>query len=494
MNIGLSQRDAARVPSTTVGDYALFVFRNFTAGVGRYSDEFSVTDLTTNITTTGLRHGRTFMMPAGNLLNVRVVQTSGDDTGDTGDFQLQPYSIVAPEYDIFHFFHEQESEVTWAIGSRAGNPNTVCVLRSNDYFTTCTELWSTFIATDDVNYRQYRSLYVDRYGNVIIGWRPGPMISRDGGTTFEALPFHWVDPFHGLLSPFWNITEDDDGTMVISEYGDSLAATEPNGSHRGTFWSTDSARMNWTKKVVDGSFGPNIDGGYFRHIHGYHINPELPNVHHMFLGDPALNQPSDGTPGYYISQDAGLTWSTEILVEFATAHDPTVFFNAPCFVTWWPSGEAFITSDTAQTGHAYWWGSGPNDWGGPAFNPSITLDSVDEESTWPCTPWMAMSVSENETYCTTALGPKEILWRYDHTNDSRTVIAEAIRDSQFFVTLRWLSGSRHNRIPAAARYFFTSGNRRFPRPFTPVLPGCIPQIVGHRALSRRMRRLPVLQK
>jgi hypothetical protein len=175
------------------------------------------------------------------------------------------------------------------------------------------------------------------------------------------------------------------------------------------------------------------------------------------LGDPPKEQASDGTPGYYVSQDSGVTWSTEIIREWVGGDGD--FYNGPCFVTWWPNGQAFITSDTARDGNAYWWGSGPVDWGGPGFDPVVELNAdVDEESHWPDTPWMAMAVKGSyETYCTTRSDKgKEILWRYDADVPHIQVLAEG-------PNIGWLSGSRHNRIPAQAKYFFTSGNRRFPR-------------------------------
>jgi hypothetical protein len=176
-----------------------------------------------------------------------------------------------------------------------------------------------------------------------------------------------------------------------------------------------------------------------------------------------------------VSLDAGQSWSTSILTQWAIAEgDPNFFYNGPCFISWWPNGEAFITSDSAATGHAYWWCSGPNNWGGPWFSPAILLNAVDPESTWPSTPWMGMVVSGTEAYCTTANAPnetagvstKEIIWRYNRTTGSAIVLADAIVNPEpdfFFKTLRWLSGSRHNRIPITAPFFFTSGNRRFPR-------------------------------
>jgi hypothetical protein len=456
--VGISQR------GMTDDGHALLVFRNFRHSRDRYVAQFRATavDVQGNPIPSipvvdGLQHGFTFSMPAGRLLSVLIQQTGGENQGDSVTLKLQPYVIVASGYDIFHFYHEETTEDCWAIGSPSVNSTKVCILRSSDYFSTVEERGSIDIPAGDPNVGQYRSLYIDMFQNIIIGWRPGPMISRDGGYTFEQL-FSWLDPEHGILCPFWNISEDDNGLLVISEYGDSLVYTKPHGSHRGTFWSREPLRRTWTTKVVDAGRDPSDPrkfGGYFRHIHGYHINPNLPNVHHMFLGDAADKQPSDGTPGYYLSQDGGATWSTEIITQWPKGRG--VFFNGPCFVTWWPNGQAFITSDTAQNDNAYWWGSGPVDWGGHRFDPAIELHSnVDEESQWPDTPWMAMAVGGSyETYCTT-IGIKQILWRYDADTQQIQVIAEG-------AGLNWLSGSRHNHIPPQAKHFFTSGNRRFPR-------------------------------
>src|ERR1051326_3119595 len=464
INVGVSQR------SMSDKKHGLFVFRNFTSGQDRYTAQFVLTVIDGQGTpivkippVKGLVHGSTFTLPAGTILKAKIEEITGSHQGGSVIVNLQSYMVVAPAYDIFHFYHEENTEIVWGIGSPVNDPNTVCVLRSNDYFNSW-EHRATISATG-LNQSQYRSIYIDKFENVIIGWRPGPMISRDGGYTFEQL-FSWLDPDHGLLCPFWNITEDNNGLIVISEYGSSLVDAMPHGSHRGTFWSNDPQRKIWKTRVVDAGRDP-ADvlkfGGYFRHIHGYHINPDLPHVHHMFLGDPASNKPSDGTPGYYVSQDGGQTWSTEVIREWP--HGTGTFSNGPCFITWWPNGRAFITSDTAATGHAFWWGSGPVDWGGPSFDPSIELNGwIDEESQWPDTPWMAMAVKGSyETYCTTASGDhKEILWRYDHDTGEIVVLAEVIvKDGP--PSLRWLSGSRHNRIPSQARYFFTSGNRRFPR-------------------------------
>jgi len=470
IHVGVSQRSMDPNDCSK----ALFVFRNFTLGDDRYTAQFNLT--VSNSTTspvTGLQHGSTFSLPAGSLINVVVEETSGNSQGETATLILQPYVPVAPKYNISHFYHEETKEIVWAIGNPVGEPTKMCVLKSEDYFTTCVEYAS--ITVDSVNNSgQYQSIYRDLYGNLIINWRPGPMILRAG--KFEQL-FSWLDPDNGILCPFWNITEDDkSGLLIISEYGRSLSTAKPHGSHRGTFWSRDKERKVWSTNVVDAGLDSNDVGkfgGYFRHIHGYHINPDKPNVHHMFLGDPAEGQSSAETPGYYVSQDGGKTWSDEIIRQWPGGGG--IFYNGPCFITWWPNGKAFITSDTGTNGHAFWWGSGP-DWGGPAFNPVIELHSqVDEESEWPDTPWMAMAVKDNyETYCTTSssrgttnTAPKEILWRYDYDPTTQAgkiaVLAEAAVNSSDFVTLKWLSGSRHNRIPAQARYFFTSGNRRFPR-------------------------------
>ena len=420
----------------------------------------------------GLKDGGTFVMPAGNFLNVLVLQMSGAGQGARTTLTLQPYVLVAANFDIFHFYHEEATETCWAIGSPVGNKNKVCVLRSTDYFTTFEERGSITIPDNDANLKDYyRSIYVDKYRNVIIGWRPGPMISRDGGFSFEHM-FDWLDPNMGMLWPFWNITENDNGLMVISEYGASEADTRPDGSHRGTFWSSDPERRIWQTKVVGRGFDSgdaNKFGGYYRHIHGYHINPDLPHVHHMFLGDYKKDlPPGDGTPGYYVSENEGVTWSSDILKQWPGGDGE--FYNGPCFVTWWPNGKAFIVSDTARAGSAYWWGSGPGDWGGQGFEPAVELrrDVDNQSQSPPETPWMAMAVRGSyETYCTTSTDKStERLWRYDAYTRHIQVLAEVETPENTTpenTTLKWLSGSRHNRIPPQARYFFTSGNRRFPR-------------------------------
>lgn len=501
---------------------AKFVFRNLTVVGDSSTVEFSIKS-NGILLANGIRHGNEFPLPAGACLSITIEQTSGTNQGETVEVLAQPYTLVVPDYDIFHFYHEEKTEVTWGIGNPIDNPEIVCVLKSTDYFETCEPpLWSFNLKNNELHKKlyyydstvnkkenSYWSIYLDMYGNVIINWRPGPLISRDGGHTFEPV-FNWLDPAYGMLCPFWNITEDDNGLMVISEYGGTNIAYDvqqknpppvrEHGSHRGTFWSRDKERKHWITRLVDADFDkavPQKFGDYFRHIHGYHINPEMPNVHHMFLGDSKNGHyidnegKADTSPGYYVSLDGGETWGDEIIANWASTKNAfyfyegiRVFYNGPCFITWWNDGKAFITSDTALAGHAFWWGTGPVEWGGQWFDPAIELlrDIDSEKQPNDPTPWMAMTVkSSYETYCTTSGVPpseekhqpssKEIVWRYDYDPDAPreskiTVLAEHYPgDSTFKIqkTLRWLSGSRHNRIPAQAKYFFTSGNRRFPR-------------------------------
>jgi len=475
----------------------------------RYTAEFSVTPIDSDgrpisgaPNYAGLTHGKELTFSAGNLINVEILQTSGQGKGALYHLAAQPFQFVAPEYDIGNFFQEEGApQNVWAIGSPNDAPDEVHVLRSTDYFQTTPKPTYTIKrnGSNDPNFRgdAYRSIYVDLNQNVIIGWRPGPLISGDQGKTFTPL-FEWMDPDYGMLCPFWNITEAPDGQMVISEYGSRLAYQEksfPNyhGTHRGTFWSKDpnGGKKEWQLRTVDAGFDkskPDRFSGYIRHIHGYHINPKLPNVHHLFLGDPAVIAENDSLPpdaqhtlGYYVSQDGGATWSNEIISQWRT----TPFFNGPSFVTWWDDGKALILSDTATSRSAYCWGSGPSRWGGPDFDPALELNAdIDEESLWPSCHWMAMVVSDVETYCTTCadtvtcvatheangcseVPPKEILWRYDRVSRTCSVIAEVGRNGDLkdpnSSMLRFLSGSRYHRIPAKSRYFFTSGNRRFSR-------------------------------
>lgn len=470
--VGLCQRSFN--PATNQAHYVL---RNFAQTPDRYNTYFAVTILNPPQLVGAFKHGGEFNLPAGELLPVSVAESDSAGnliSGDTLDLTLQPYRTVCTGYKIFHFFHQTKKTV-WAIGD---SPNQeVQILRSSDYFNTFDVVHSWPENQFDQFGEIYRAMYIDKFGNIIVGSRPSPLISRDGGQSWQALGFKWQDEDHGILSPFWNITESEsEGLLVISEYGDSQADTQPHGSHRGTFWSYDQKRTHWVTRPVDRSFDRSDYlkfGGYFRHIHGYHINPILPNIHLMFLGDSAKDQSPDGTPGYYVSQDGGRTWSTEILVEY----DSSRRYNGPCCVTWWPSGKAFITSDTAENGHAYWWGNGPATWGAPGLNPAIELQGrVDEEAGWPETPWMAMAVQDTyETYCATGISAedfdkKEVLWRYDGdpATDGNTGRIQVLAENYsiqglVFESLKWLSGSRGNTIPSKAKYFFTSGGRRFPR-------------------------------
>ncbi|HEY9685171.1 MAG TPA: hypothetical protein V6C86_26595 [Oculatellaceae cyanobacterium] len=428
-------------------------------------------------------HGNQFTLPVGNTAtNISITSTDGTVSATV---TVQPYQLVCTDHNIFHFFHDPGGTVVWAIGDTTDGTS-VQLLSSTDYFNTYTTV-SSWPAVQFLDI--YRSMYIDKFGNIIVGSRPSPIISRDQGATWQQLGFQWMVPNHGVLCPFWNITElEAQGLLIISEYGDSLVDTQPRGGHRGTFWSFDQNRTHWYLRSVDkGPEGlangfdqsdPTKFGGYFRHIHGYHVNPNMSNIHLMFLGDGAYNGNPDGTPGLYISQDSGFTWSTECLSQY----DPNFFYNGPCFVTWWPNGKAFITSDTADTGHAYWWGNGPNTgsgpdtWGGPGLNyPAIELQGdVDEECSAPDTPWMGMAVTGSyETYCSTSTnqtGSKELIWRYDGDPNAGgdggliTVLCENyLNDPSSFSTLKWLSGSRGNTIPANSPYFFAAGGRRFPR-------------------------------
>ncbi len=499
LSIGITQRDVN-------GSNASLVFRNFADSPDRYSAQFEaqLVDRSRNpvgTPVTGLVHGSAFELPLGDVREVLVTQTTGDDAGSTTYVTLQVYQLVFGEYAIFHFFHEEHGEAVWGIGCALTDFDTIYVFRSADYFQSVpgphsnTEIRGSFTASgDNANPNSlsgngraptmyngpYRSIYVDRYGNVIVTWRPQPMISRDGGATFEQLGFSWHMPSDGEICPFWNITENDSGTMVISEYGTAPndgTGTDNSMSDCGTYWSSDATRSSWTTRLVGPGFDSGDDSkfsGYFRHLHGYHIHPDLPLIHHLFVGDAPDGHPNEGPTGYYVSQDGGSTWSTEIIRQWPQFSGN--FYNGPCFVTWWPNGKAFVVSDHPEHGgDAYSWGSGPNDWGGPGFDPAIELHGdVDDEMNEYETPWMAMAVKGSyETYCSTSADKpdsKEVVWRYDADTKAIRVIAEIYMadigsgNTNYDVsTLRWLSGSRHNRIPAQARYFFTSGNRRFCR-------------------------------
>jgi hypothetical protein len=417
--------------------------------------------------------------PRGTPLSLRVAHVGGSESWIV---RIQPYDPVLPSYDIFHFFHEEGTQAVWAIGSPKRAPSTVVILRSaSRYFEDENDTIDVGVmATLDgsgLNAGVQRSLYVDRKQNVIVGWRPAPLIAKytpssdptRNGTLAALLPssMKWQSPDTAILMPMWNVTEEDhvDGssTLFVSEYGDQRE------QHHRVLRSDDPDRKTWgTWREFSGSYA---------HIHGYHVNPVLPNVHHLFRGDPSVEQFSNDS-GYFISTDSGRTWSGDLLADFATAENSwqTQWYNGPCFVTWWPSGRALITSDTAATGHAWWWGSGPYDWRGRSFERIAELNSLDPESHWPDTPWMAVAVAgAYETYAATSGSgqdatnndAKTLLWRYDANVPRATLVAEMGRDDYPGVPpsgqLKWLSSSRHNQLPADAKYFFTSHNRRFPR-------------------------------
>jgi hypothetical protein len=374
---------------------------------------------------------------------------TGDESTNTDQHILQMFERVCFGYNIFHFFHEPDTHVTWAIGYR-NKDGAVCLLKSSDYFDTYSLVYSW--ASGSINNGGYLSFYIDKNGFMYVANRPSALISKDSGSTWQQLPWKFQVENAGMLTPFWNISEDEENnTIVFSEYGSA-----PNGPHHSTFWSSDPARQQWTVTP--------FDWGEYRHIHGYHINPYLNHIHFLFLGDPYQGQPSDGTPGFYVSQDGGATWSDEVLNQppDGSFHDGA-FYNAPCHVTWWKGGKAFITNDTA--GHAAWWGNGTQDWGVYGLHPNINLiNDVESRCQWPVTPWTAMAVRDGyETYCVANhLGgaSPSVLWRYDGNAEDEgdtgkiTVIALAYHPAPPFL---YMSGSRGNVFPKHARYVFNNG-------------------------------------
>jgi hypothetical protein len=385
--------------------------------------------------------------------------TTGAESTNTNQYTLQMFERVCfLKHNIIHFFHETNTKTQWAISYRQGD-NAVCILKSSDHFTNYVTIHAFPAGTIDNG--GMLTFYIDKFGFMYVAHRPGALMSQDGGVTWQQLPWQFEIPAEGQITPFWNITEDESNDLIVfSEYG-----AAPNGPHHHTFWCNDPTRNTWTTKA--------FDWGDYRHIHGYHINPYMPNIHFLFLGDPINNQPSDGTPGFYVSQDHGLSWSGEVLSQFGDS----VFRNGPCHVTWWKDGKAFISNDTAQTGYAEWWGNGTNDWGYLGLHPRINLQrDIESFGVWPSTPWGAMAVKGGyETYAMSRhdgnnydpLAPS-VLWRYDgNPNDAGdtgtcTNIAQTFWPAKPFM---YMSGGRGNIFPDDADYVFSNawGGIRIPR-------------------------------
>jgi hypothetical protein len=192
----------------------------------------------------------------------------------------------------------------------------------------------------------------------------------------------------------------------------------------------------------------------------------------MFIGDYTQAGMSDRfrSPGYYLSQDNGKSWSTDILREW-TADRGT--FNGPCCVTWFPDGGALIASDCAAATRKWYWITGRDgNWGGPGFEQAIearaailpqpggnqTAELYDNDTT----PWMVAGVNGTyEMYGTLQSSTrKNIIWRYDAMKSGPNV--QMIAESPVGA-FQWLSAGRNNLIPQEAKYFFGSNNRRFAR-------------------------------
>ena len=405
---------------------------------------------------------------------------SSDESINTDQHILQMFERVLEKYNIIHFFHDKNTDLQWAIGYRLTD-NAVFLIKSADYFTN----WNvvSYWLAGEIDNGGILAFYIDKFGLMYIGNRPGALISRDNGFSWQQLPWQFQTPSQSIITPFWNITEDETSNLIVfSEYGSA-----PNGPHHRIVWSTDPLRNSWSQQ--------DLNWGQYRHIHGYHINPYKPNIHFLFLGDPYIGQPSDGTPGFYVSQDSGATWSGEVLNQGGNTVNfggDGVFRNAPCMVTWWPSGKALISNDTAQRGKAAWYGNGPINWGYYGLNPQINLlGHIDNFSTWPATPWSAIAVENGyETYCVSnhdgaafngdpnipganiAYTPPSTLWRYDANqatnpdNDGNTgVVTMMMKVYWPAVPFLYISAGRGNTFPSNAEYIFCNawGGIRIPR-------------------------------
>ena len=420
------------------------------------------------------------------------INTSAETT-NTNQTLLQMFERVLKRFNIIHFFHDKRVSPSsqYAIGYRQSD-NAVFVLNSIDYFTTYQVVSSWPAGT--INNEGMLTFYIDVHGYMYVANNPGVLISGDNGLTWTQLTF--FQSSQSSLQPFWNITEDESlDRIIISEYG-----SMPDGPHHMLWWCNGSNRTSqalWQSNA--------INWGKYRHIHGYHVNPyNTSNIHFLFLGDNITGQGVDKTPGFYLSQDHGATWSSEVLNQTfgnqINFNSDGVFRNAPCQVTWWPSGKAFITNDSAGRGIAAWYGNGPNNWGALNLNPKINLlGDIDPFSTWPATPWDAKAVENGyETYCLTnhdspayngdpnygctcspslpggsiAYTPPSVLWRYDavpdmhHDQDGNfgtiTMIAKIYWPAAPFL---YISAGRGNTFPADADYIFCNawGGIRIPR-------------------------------
>jgi hypothetical protein len=337
----------------------------------------------------------------------------------------------------------------------------------------------------------FSPLYAD---DLHVANRPSALISKDHGNTWQQLPWSFETPSQAQITPFWNITEDEGlGIIIFSEYGGASATTgTKTGPHHRIMMSPDSNRTVWIPT--------DINWGVYRHIHGYHINPYKTKIHFLFLGDP--NGSTDGTPGFYVSQDGGATWSGEVLNQSNNVYNfggDQKFRNGPCMVTWWPSGKAFIANDSAFRGVAAWYGNGPTNWGYIGLKPQINmLADVDKYSTWPATPWDAKAVENGyETYCASnhdgaawngdpnfpnlfvppngriEFCPPSVLWRfdpvpyppdhdYDGMNGRKSIIAKIFWPGGAFI---YISAGRNNTFPDNADFIFCNawGGIRIPR-------------------------------
>ena len=364
-------------------------------------------------------------------------------------------------YDVFHFLHDPDDpHAVWAIGvartQNTASPEHLSILHSTDGGDTWQEAhtiatpdaaqWNTYNAQINkldpsspdfamFNGAPYRSMYIDRFRNIIIAWRPGPMILRNGASAFKKVSFNWVSENYAELCPFWNITEDDNGLMIISEYSPVEYSQFPH-----KIWlSTDQQRETWQELVI-GRIPPPPTGCRTSlatspaSLSSARVPHQLvdPNTHHL-LGDwncvgRTVSSRTEADCGYYVAHvNRSEGWSTEVLREWSKSallanglspeslpdSSDARFPNGPCFITWWPDGRALITSDTVlddvnPLGGGWWWGTGgpdPADWGGDRFSPVIDLKNVDPAAErWQC-PWMGVAVrgaEAGEVYCVTA--------------------------------------------------------------------------------------------
>jgi hypothetical protein len=134
------------------------------------------------------------------------------------------FQILHTGFRISSFFHEHNTEVVWALGSKRDQSGlTAALLFSDDYFATFSvfKIWQP----GEINFaggEMYATVYIDRFGNKYVSNNPVPLICRPGETTWKPVwqgNVGFMSPATALLVPGWSIAENNDRTIVFAEYG-----------------------------------------------------------------------------------------------------------------------------------------------------------------------------------------------------------------------------------------------------------------------------------